>query len=300
MLISKVNVRPASGSSTIVVTALRSFKHLPTLKKYNLIKPEHIHAHSFHCNHRLLRGVGTMSIAENLQGISDRVKTAHVNSKFADNAEPTLVAVSKTKPVSDLQEVYDAGHRHFGENYMDELVIKSAELPSDIKWHFIGHLQSNKCKDLAEIPNLYLWETCGKEKTARKMNRALESRDNKDPLLTLLQINTSEEDNKNGCAVEDAVQLARVVIEECDQLKLAGVMTIGKFGRDESERPNPDFVALLEVRARICDEFGFDPVSFQVSMGMSGDFEHAIELGSTNVRVGSSIFGARGKKPSAT
>eukprot|EP01134_Creolimax_fragrantissima_P004252 CFRG4252T1 len=239
----------------------------------------------------------TMGIPEALEAVRERVKTAHLNSAFSNLPKPTLVAVSKTKPNNDVQQAYDAGQRHFGENYMDELVAKSLVFPADVKWHFIGHLQSNKCGLLADVQNLYLWETCGSARTAEKMNKALEKNTRPDgPLRTLLQINTSGENNKHGCAIADCVALAKYIKEECPRLSLDGVMTIGMFGRDPNDTPNPDFVALIKCRDQISSELSIDPQSLQVSMGMSSDFEHAIELGSTNVRVGTTIFGAREKK----
>ncbi|KAJ1944964.1 hypothetical protein EC988_005859 [Linderina pennispora] len=220
---------------------------------------------------------------------------AHIRELVeAKRTTPTarLVAVSKLKPSSDLQIAYDLGQRHFGENYVQELADKAQELATDIKWHFIGRLQSNKCKMLAAIPNLWAVETIDDAAKARKLDAAWASAGRDRPLNIYVQVNTSEEPNKGGAEIDDVPGVVEAIREQCKSLRVIGLMTIGSIeGSDQI--PNPDFVRLVKLRDAIQSQTGQE---LELSMGMSGDFEHALELGATNVRVGSSIFGSRKMK----
>ncbi|GJP53242.1 hypothetical protein CLOM_g12417 [Closterium sp. NIES-68] len=201
-----------------------------------------------------------------------------------------VVAVSKTKPVSLLREVYDAGQRHFGENYVQEMLDKAPQLPPDIKWHFIGHLQSNKAKTIVSgVPNLYMVETVDSSRIANYLNKAVAAV-GRPPLRVLVQVNTSGEESKHGVEPAACVDLVRHVTSQCPNLSFAGLMTIGM--PDYSSRPE-NFEALARCRAEVCEQLGLNPEDLELSMGMSNDFEQAVEMGSTNVRVGSTIFGAR-------
>lgn len=202
-----------------------------------------------------------------------------------------LVAVSKTKPASALQEAYDAGQRDFGENYVQELLEKAPILPSDIRWHFIGHLQSNKAKALIEgVPSLAMVETVDTEKLASKLNTAVEGA-GRSRLPVFVQVNTSGEESKYGIEPGEAcVELALYIAKNCPNLQLAGLMTIGM--PDYTSRPE-NFSCLSQCRKDVAEAVGMPESDLELSMGMSGDFEAAIEMGSTNVRVGSTIFGAR-------
>ncbi|CCG83015.1 putative Alanine racemase family protein [Taphrina deformans PYCC 5710] len=210
-------------------------------------------------------------------------------------SEVTLVAVSKLKPSSDIQILYDHGVRHFGENYIQELISKSEELPGDIKWHFIGSLQSNKAKLLASsVRGLYAVETVDSVKKANELNKGCRERTGR--LNVYIQINTSDEPDKSGVSRAEAGPLARHIIEACDKLSLLGVMTIGALATSRAHgEENRDFSALKRVKADLDAELG---VSLVLSMGMSEDYPDAIEQGSNEVRVGSSIFGARPPKKS--
>ncbi|KAK9319567.1 hypothetical protein V1517DRAFT_310611 [Lipomyces orientalis] len=214
---------------------------------------------------------------------------------------PRLVAVSKLKPASDVLALYAAaGQRHFGENYVQELVDKAVRLPSDIQWHFIGSLQSNKCAMLASIPNLFAVETVDAVKKARKLNDARS--DEWDKLNVFIQVNTSGEQSKSGVAPGiEAVEVARYIVGQCPRLNLLGLMTIGSIARSRAAADgdqNRDFAALVETKRLVEAEVGVD--GLELSMGMSDDFEDAIKQGSTNVRVGSNIFGARPPKKQLT
>ncbi|CAG8540353.1 13357_t:CDS:2 [Funneliformis caledonium] len=199
--------------------------------------------------------------------------------------EVRLVAVSKYKPASDIRFAYEFGQRHFGENYVQELIEKSKMLPLDIQWHFIGTLQSNKCKMLAEIPNLWAVETIDSKKKAELMNKACVSRDDK--LKIFLQVNTSGEESKSGIQPNECLGLLNYIQDNCNKLELRGLMTIGAPNRNHFNegQPNPDFIAKEFRKER--------GIELELSMGMSDDFEEALKLGATNVRIGSTIFGAR-------
>ena len=200
-----------------------------------------------------------------------------------------LVAVSKLKPASDIQHLYDIGMRNFGESYVKELVEKSSTLPSDIRWHFIGALQSNKIKALASIPNLFAIETLDSVKKASILNNSLQGR--ADKLNVFIQVNTSQEDTKNGVGPEEVLEIARHVCSNCNNLSLMGLMTIGSKAQSLANGLNPDFEVLKKCRDTIMAELNLN--FLELSMGMSSDFEQAIAQGSTNVRVGSTIFGER-------
>ncbi|KAB1221758.1 hypothetical protein CJ030_MR2G028593 [Morella rubra] len=201
-----------------------------------------------------------------------------------------VVAVSKTKPVSLIRQVYDAGHRCFGENYVQELIEKAPQLPDDIEWHFIGNLQSNKVKPLlAGVPNLEMVESVDDEKIANHLDRAVASMGRK-PLKVLVQVNTSGETSKFGVEPSGCVELAKHVSSGCPNLEFCGLMTIGML--DYTSTPE-NFKTLSNYRTEVCKALGIPEEQCELSMGMSADFEQAIEMGSTNVRIGSTIFGAR-------
>lgn len=240
------------------------------------------------------------AIAANLQDVRDRIQaTCERCNRSLDTVR--LVAVSKTKPIELLQLAYDAGQRVFGENYVQELIEKVPHMPTDVTWHFIGPLQSNKAHKLVQafepdqLHRLVI-ETVASEKLANKLNHALPDHveHNEHRLRVMVQVNTSGEDSKSGVEPHEAVDLCRHILRHCTKLQLCGVMTIG------AEDDLSCFDTLVRCRDEIVKELGDDLKStsdeaerFEVSMGMSGDFEAAIERGATSVRVGSTIFGAR-------
>lgn len=198
-----------------------------------------------------------------------------------------LVVVSKTKPVPLLQAAYDAGARLFGENYVQELIDKAPMMPPDVRWHFIGTLQSKKAKKLVnEVPNLSVVETVDSLKLAKLLNDAAKG---KGKVLDIyLQINTSGEDTKSGTGPAEASALAIAVQSQCPNVSVKGLMTIGAPGDLSC------FDTLVGCRVAVAAALGgIEPESLALSMGMSGDFEEAIARGATSVRVGSSVFGAR-------
>lgn len=224
------------------------------------------------------------AIRENIRLIRNTIQTLSESMQIQYTVR--LVAVSKTKPVTDLLEAYNEGQRHFGENYVDELLGKEKQMPDDVMWHFIGHLQSNKAKLLAAIPNLYCVETIDSQKLAQKLNSSRQTT-GLPPLKVFVQVNTSSEGTKSGVEPESCISLARFIIERCPNLAFSGLMTIGMPGETN------DFRILSSLRDSLCAELSLDKSSVELSMGMSSDYEQAIREGSTNVRVGSTIFGER-------
>ncbi|KAM1797148.1 hypothetical protein ACFX11_037296 [Malus domestica] len=224
-----------------------------------------------------------------LRSVLQRIQQAA--EKSARKAQDIrVVAVSKTKPVSLLRQVYEAGHRCFGENYVQEIVEKAPQLPEDIEWHFIGNLQSNKVKPLLTgVPNLAMVESVDDEKIANRLDHVVGSIGRK-PLKVLIQVNTSGEESKFGVEPSGCVELAKHVTSGCPNLEFCGLMTIGML--DYTSTPE-NFETLANCRTEVCKALGIPEEQCELSMGMSSDFELAIEMGSTNVRIGSTIFGPR-------
>ncbi|XP_071866613.1 pyridoxal phosphate homeostasis protein isoform X1 [Bombus fervidus] len=196
--------------------------------------------------------------------------------------EPRLVAVSKLKPVELIVDAYKAGQRHFGENYVNELVEKGnhssiLETCTDIRWHFIGHLQRNKINKLLTTPNLYIIETIDNEKLASALNTSwskIRVHENL-KLKVMVQVNTSNEQEKSGCKITDVCTLVQHIIDNCPSLEFIGLMTIGMFGHDLPKGPNPDFLCLKECREKVSKKLGIELNKIELSMGMSNDYEHA-------------------------
>jgi pyridoxal phosphate enzyme (YggS family) len=223
-------------------------------------------------------------IAKNLAEVRSRIAGAAA----AADREPTeviLVAVSKVHPARAIREAYAAGQRHFGENYAQELRDKAAELADlpDIRWHFIGHLQRNKAKYVA--PSAALVETVDSRRLVDELVRQAERADRE--LGCLVQVNVGGEEQKSGCEPDEAESIVAAV-EAAPRLALAGLMTIPPWDL-EADETRVWFEALRELRDRLG---GADRLP-HLSMGMSHDFEEAIDEGATIVRVGTAIFGAR-------
>ena len=202
----------------------------------------------------------------------------------------TLVAVSKTKPISDLQEAYDAGQRVFGENYPQEMRDKHEVLPTDIQWHFIGHLQTNKIKYIIPFVTLIhsidtanLLEAVNKE--AKKHDRVVDC---------LLQFHIALEETKFGLDLDEARQLLdSEAFKQMDNVRICGVMGMGTFtdNMDEVRKEFKHLKGIFDTLKR--DYFADQPQFKEISMGMSEDYPIAIEEGATLIRVGSKIFGPR-------
>lgn len=210
--------------------------------------------------------------------------------KELDAAGVTLVAVSKTKPASDIQALYDLGQRDFGENYVQELVDKQAQLPADIHWHFIGHLQSNKVKYIA--PFVHLIHGIDSEKLLREVGK--QAVKNGRTIEVLLQVHIAQEETKFGLDENElAAMLQRMQQPPVPEgVMVRGLMGMASFSNDES-LVRGEFRKLHGLFA-YHKPLLFGAVRFDtLSMGMSGDYKLAIEEGSNLVRIGSLLFGSR-------
>jgi PLP dependent protein len=216
-----------------------------------------------------------MPIAQNLTKIKSQLP-AHV----------TLVAVSKTKPVADLMEAYHAGQRVFGENYVQELVEKHEALPKDIQWHFIGHLQSRKVKQLAPFVNLI--HGVDSFKLLQEINK--QAANNNRIIDCLLQIHIADEETKFGLDEEELNHiLTSDYFKNLENIRIVGLMGMATF-TDNQIQIEKEFKHLKTIFEKLRTQ-NFELQT--LSMGMSGDFPLAISCGSTMVRIGSSIFGSR-------
>jgi pyridoxal phosphate enzyme (YggS family) len=219
-------------------------------------------------------------IAENLHQLKSQLPSS-----------TTLVAVSKTKPVKDLQEAYDAGQRVFGENKVQEMCDKHEDLPKDIKWHFIGHLQSNKVKYMA--PFVSLIHGVDSFKLLKEINKQAKKADR--IISVLLQFHIASESTKFGLSFTEADELlGSEGYKSLSNIQVCGVMGMATF-TDNTEQITREFQQLSDTFTTLKTKYFPTQESFkEISMGMSGDYQIAINQGSTMVRVGSAIFGVRG------
>jgi pyridoxal phosphate enzyme (YggS family) len=241
-------------------------------------------------------------LAANLQEVARRIEAAVAQRDQSGDESlrhpVRLVAVSKTKSTDCMRRAYECGARIFGENYVQEIVDKAPQMPPDVQWHFIGHLQSNKARELVHgVPNLTVIETIDSAKLAGKVDAAVASSTRADkPLDVFIQVNTSGEESKSGVSPDDgeAAAIAEHIAKNCPRLRVRGLMTIGM--PDYTSRPE-NFECLRRVREDVAKKLGVSTNVLELSMGMSADYELAIIGGATNVRVGSTIFGQRAKRP---
>ena len=225
-------------------------------------------------------------LRENLQEVEERIQET-CRRAGRDRSEVTLVAVSKTKPVAILQEAYDLGVRVFGENKVQEIREKYEALPKDIEWHMIGHLQTNKVKYIVDkvrlihsVDSLRLAEVI--EKEAEKHNRIVD---------ILLEVNVAEEESKFGLKMPEVIPMAEKVVQ-LPHIRLRGLMTIAPFV-ENPEKNRAIFANLHDLYVDIKEKNIDNGTVSILSMGMTNDYEVAIEEGATMVRVGTGIFGAR-------
>ena len=225
-------------------------------------------------------------LAENLQQVNANIEKACAAVGRAPS-EITLVAVSKTKPVSMLQEAYDAGARVFGENKVQEIMDKYDQLPSDIQWHMIGHLQRNKVKYIIDkvamihsVDSLRLAQTIEQEAAKKELVMPI-----------LLEVNVAEEDTKFGLKVEEVLPLLELP-SSFSHIQVKGLMTIAPFVENPEE--NREVFRTLKKLSVDISAKNINNVTMSVlSMGMTGDYQVAVQEGSTMVRVGTGIFGER-------
>ncbi len=220
-----------------------------------------------------------MSIAENLNGLK---------AELPDHVE--LIAVSKTHPAEKVMEAYDTGHRHFGENKAQEMVAKSETMPSDIRWHLIGHLQRNKVKYIA--PFVHLIHGVDSLKLLKEINKR--AKQNERVIDCLIQVFIAKEDTKFGMDEKEVRTLiASTELQELEHIRVVGLMGMAT-NTDNTDQIKSEFKGLKQLFEDIKASDTPKHVEMNhLSMGMSGDYKLAIECGSTMVRVGSAIFGAR-------
>lgn len=226
-----------------------------------------------------------MNFKKQIMSVKDKLN--HIKTNIPENV--TLVAVSKTKPVSEIMEAYDAGHKIFGENKVQEMTEKWEQMPKDIKWHMIGHVQRNKVKYMAEYVDLIHGVDSLKllkeiEKQAKKYDRIIHC---------LFQVKIAEEDSKFGMAINKVKEILKSdEFNAFNHIKIVGFMGMSTF-TDDNEQVKSEFNYLKkqfdDFQSRVSDNFKPEILS----MGMSGDYNLAIECGSNMIRIGSSIFGAR-------
>ncbi|MDE6389152.1 MAG: YggS family pyridoxal phosphate-dependent enzyme [Lachnospiraceae bacterium] len=225
-------------------------------------------------------------IQENLNIVKENVCAA-CNRSGRANEDVTLIAVSKTKPIEMLKEAYDLGCRDFGENKVQELVDKYDKMPKDVRWHMIGHLQRNKVKYIVDkvcmihsVDSLRLAEEISKE--AVKKNVIM-------PIL--IEVNVADEESKFGTTSDDAISLTEA-ISKLPNIVIRGLMTIAPYV-ENSEENRLYFAKLKQIYVDIIHKNIDNVFMDELSMGMSGDYEVAIEEGATLIRVGTGIFGER-------
>ncbi|WP_299209823.1 YggS family pyridoxal phosphate-dependent enzyme [uncultured Dokdonia sp.] len=197
----------------------------------------------------------------------------------------TLVAVSKTKPISDLQEAYDSGQRIFGENKVQEMSEKWEQLPKDIQWHMIGHVQTNKVKQMVEYVSLI--HSADRLKLFKEINKQAAQVDR--TIDVLLQVKIAQEESKYGMPIQEATALLDGnQLDNYPNVRVVGLMGMASF-TDDTNQVDTEFKMLESLFIRFRESKNLKILS----MGMSGDYELAIENGSTMIRVGSAIFGSR-------
>ncbi|MGB3776334.1 MAG: YggS family pyridoxal phosphate-dependent enzyme [Leeuwenhoekiella sp.] len=215
-----------------------------------------------------------MNVAENIKKFREEIPE-----------EVILVAISKTKPIEDLQEAYEAGQRIFGENRIQEMTEKSEELPKDIEWHMVGHVQTNKVKDMA--PYVSLVHSADRPKLFKEINKEAEK--NNRTIKVLLQVKIAEEDSKYGMPLEKAEEfLKNNKAENYPHVALIGLMGMATFTDDE-DQVTKEFKSLK----KLYDQYKESNNLTILSTGMSGDYQLGIDQGSNMIRIGSSIFGKR-------
>ena len=225
-------------------------------------------------------------LKENLAVVEENIAKA-CKKAGRDRSEVTLIAVSKTKPVSMLQEIYDENIRHFGENKVQELCDKIEQMPQDIHWHMIGHLQRNKVKYI--VGKVALIHSVDTYRLAEEINIQAKKKNVVVPIL--VEVNIAEEESKFGTSAEDAMLLVSE-IAQLENVQVKGLMTIAPYVENPEDN-RAYFRKIKQLSVDITNK-NIDNVSMEIlSMGMTGDYMVAIEEGATMVRVGTGIFGER-------
>lgn len=227
-----------------------------------------------------------MSVCENYKEVDERVRRACEKSG-RKREDVTLIAVSKTKPISMIEELYAMGVRDFGENKVQEMTAKEDALPKDIRWHMIGHLQRNKVKYIADKAEMI--HSVDSVRLAEEINKEALKKDC--TVSVLIEVNVAKEESKYGVLPEETEKLVEE-ISKFSNISVQGLMTIAPYVENPEENRNI-FRKLKNLSVDI-ERKKFNNVSMNVlSMGMTGDYEVAVEEGATHIRVGTGIFGER-------
>ena len=226
-----------------------------------------------------------MSVAENITNVKFQIEEAKKRSPYGQ--EVTLIAVSKTHPAELVMQAYDAGIRDFGENKVQELTAKYEDLPKDIRWHLIGHLQTNKVKQV--VGKAYMIHSVDSLHLAEKIDADAKATEIK--VKIVIEVNVAEEDSKFGITCAQAPDFAKQ-LAGLENLEVCGLMTVAPYTENAEE--NRRFFSALRKLSIDINEMNIDNINMKfLSMGMSGDYPVAIEEGSNLVRIGTSIFGER-------
>lgn len=228
-----------------------------------------------------------MSLNTHIANVRQRIALAAERAGRSSD-EITLVAVSKTQDVSTIEEAYEAGLREFGENRVQELIKKHDQLSTLIHWHLVGHLQSNKAKYIA--PFVTLVHSIDSAETAQELDKRAEQAGRTVDIL--IEVNIANEPTKHGVLADQAEPLMREIMEQTTNLRLRGLMTVAPY-EDYPENTRPYFRALRNLHGRIARKYPELSEFNQLSMGMTNDFQVAIEEGATIIRIGTAIFGER-------
>ena len=228
-----------------------------------------------------------MSIRSRLEIVENKIAQACARSG-RERSSVLLIAVSKTKPIEDIQEVYKAGCRTFGENRVQELLQKASAVDQPLSWHLIGHLQVNKVKYLPGMATMI--HSVDSEKLAQEIDRQAQKHQLK--IDVLCEVNIAGEESKFGIAPEQIPEFVKRISESCPNLNLKGLMTVAP----RTSAPEENRVYFRRMKQLLMEANAALPANRQMtelSMGMSGDYEVAIEEGATMIRIGSAIFGSR-------
>ena len=203
--------------------------------------------------------------------------------KLSKGRKVKLLPVTKYSEPTMVYLLYSIGVKEYGENYVAKLVEKAELMPKDIQWHLIGHLQSNKVKFLlSSVPNVII-ETVDSKKIAKEINDTCVKLGINE-LKVYVQVNISKEETKSGADIKDVDDIVKEIVQNCDRLKLCGVMSLGNIGAKD------EFAEMIEIKKKICETYGFDPNDFTASFGTSQDYKDAVLCQSDEVRVGRTIF----------
>ncbi|KAH8584056.1 Alanine racemase [Cryptosporidium sp. chipmunk genotype I] len=230
-------------------------------------------------------------VIDNYMKIKNQIKEFSLGLE----SSPELLVVSKYQSEENIRLLHEkTNQKIFGENYVQELMEKSKNLPKSIKWHFIGHLQSNKAKALLSIDNLEVIETVDSIKLAQVLNKACQLQGR--PILkVMIQVKTSNEANKSGAQISEVINIFEYIISECKNLKFQGLMTMGDSDVNMTSECFNKMVNLRKTINKKISEYGYNNQSLEckLSMGTTRDMEIAIKNHSNEIRIGSAIFGRR-------